>query len=248
MKKLFLLTLCLCLILTGCSTDNSKLIETKDAIESYLNEQGFESYRVEITNNALGVYVAMDGIENIADSIKPKNEDSNYLAVWNDFKDSMLDFYNSVESCWKSSGVSVVFNIIGDIDNNKTIFTIIDGKVTYDYVLDEADGVSTEVTKSTEQTVTTGMKNALKAAKNYLSIMPFSYEGLIEQLEYEQYTHSEAVYAADNCGADWKEQAAKKAAAYLDIMAFSREGLIEQLEYEGFTHEQAVYGVEQNGY
>lgn len=40
--------------------------------------------------------------------------------------------------------------------------------------------------------------------------MPFSYTGLIEQLEYEQYSHDDAVYAADNCGADWNEQAAKK--------------------------------------
>ena len=68
------------------------------------------------------------------------------------------------------------------------------------------------------------------------------------QLEYEKYSHEEAVYAADHCGADWNEQAAKKAEAYLDIMSFSRQGLIDQLEYEGFTHDQAVYGAEQNGY
>ena len=78
--------------------------------------------------------------------------------------------------------------------------------------------------------------------------MPFSYSGLIEQLEYEQYSHDEAVYAADNCGADWNEQAAKAAANYLSIMSFSRQGLIDQLVYEGYTTEQATYGVEQNGY
>lgn len=99
-----------------------------------------------------------------------------------------------------------------------------------------------------EETVTTGEKNALSQAKNYLSFMPFSYKGLVEQLEFEGYTEEEATYAVDNCGADWNEQAAKKAADYLDLMAFSRSGLIEQLEFEGFTHEQAVYGVEQNGY
>lgn len=77
--------------------------------------------------------------------------------------------------------------------------------------------------------------------------MPFSYTGLIEQLEFEQYSHEEAVYAADNCGADWNEQAAKKAQDYLDIMAFSRQGLIDQLQFEGYTYEQAVYGVNQVG-
>ena len=90
--------------------------------------------------------------------------------------------------------------------------------------------------------------NALNKAKDYLSIMAFSYSGLINQLEYEGYSASEATYGADHCGADWNEQAAKKAADYLDIMSFSKSGLIDQLEYEGFTHSQAVYGVEAVGY
>lgn len=96
--------------------------------------------------------------------------------------------------------------------------------------------------------VTLGMKNALKKAQLYLDIMSFSRSGLIDQLEFEGFNYSESVYAVDNCGADWNEQATKKAKTYLEIMAFSRQGLIEQLEFEGFSHEQAVYGVEQNGY
>ena len=93
-----------------------------------------------------------------------------------------------------------------------------------------------------------GERNALASAKQYLNSMAFSYSGLIEQLEYEGYSNSEATYAADNCGADWYEQAALSAKQYLNSMSFSRQGLIEQLEYEGFTYDQAVYGVEQNGY
>ena len=96
--------------------------------------------------------------------------------------------------------------------------------------------------------VSMGERNALQSAKNYLAVTAFSYSGLIEQLEYEGYSHSEAVYGADHCGVDWFEQAVKSAKNYLDIMAFSRSDLIEQLEYEGFTHEQAIYGAEQNGY
>lgn len=95
---------------------------------------------------------------------------------------------------------------------------------------------------------TTGEINALKKAKIYLNTMPFSRNGLIEQLEYEGFSKSEAIYGTDNAGANWNEQAAKKAKSYLDIMPFSREDLIEQLEFEGFTHEQAVYGATQNGY
>lgn len=101
---------------------------------------------------------------------------------------------------------------------------------------------------TTYSSATTGERNALASAKSYISIMGMSRSGLIEQLEYEGYSHSEAVYGADNCGADWNSEAVETARDYLDVLPFSRSELIEQLEYDGFTHEQAVYGVEQNGY
>ena len=94
---------------------------------------------------------------------------------------------------------------------------------------------------------TVGQKNALRSAKSYLDFSAFSYNGLIGQLEYENYSHEDAVYAADNCGADWNEQAAKSAKSYLNFSAFSYDGLIKQLEYEGYTHEQAVYGADSCG-
>jgi len=93
--------------------------------------------------------------------------------------------------------------------------------------------------------ISTGKKNALKSAGQYLNYMAFSYSGLIEQLEFEGYSNEEAVYAAENCGADWNEQAVLSAMQYLKTMAFSKDGLVEQLEYEGYTHEQATYGAEQ---
>lgn len=99
-------------------------------------------------------------------------------------------------------------------------------------------------TVPTYANITAGMRNALQSAENYLSIMPFSHAGLVEQLEFEGYSSKEAAYAADNCGADWYEQAAWCAKNYLDIMPFSRSGLIEQLEFDGYTYEQAVYGVD----
>ena len=60
---------------------------------------------------------------------------------------------------------------------------------------------ATEATEATEA-LTTGQRNALGSAESYLSTMPFSYSGLIEQLEYEGYSTEDATYAADNCGAD----------------------------------------------
>ena len=81
-----------------------------------------------------------------------------------------------------------------------------------------------------------------------MDTMAFSYTGLIKQLEFEKFSNSEATYAADNCGADWNEQAAKKAKSYMNTMSFSRDGLIKQLEFEGFTKAQAEYGATAVGY
>ena len=93
-----------------------------------------------------------------------------------------------------------------------------------------------------------GEKNALNKAKSYLNYTAFSYSGLVEQLEFEGFSNSEAKFGADNCGANWKEQAAKKAKQYMDYSSFSKKGLIDQLEYEGFTLEQAEYGAKAVGY
>ena len=99
--------------------------------------------------------------------------------------------------------------------------------------------------KNESTAVSPGMRNALQSAKDYLDAMSFSRKGLIEQLEYEGYSSSEAEYAVEHCGADWNKQAYGMAKDYLKMMAFSRSSLIEQLEFEGFTHSQAVYGVDQ---
>ena len=88
--------------------------------------------------------------------------------------------------------------------------------------------------------------DALDDAIMYLNTMPFSRKGLISMLEFSGHTAEEAEYAADNCGADWNENAKLCAENYLQNSAYSKQGLIRQLESEseGYTHEQAVYGVE----
>ena len=78
--------------------------------------------------------------------------------------------------------------------------------------------------------------------------MAFSYSGLINQLTFDGYTKQEATYAADNCGANWFEQAYSSAQSYLRFMSFSRKGLIDQLCFDGYTREQAEYAVEKVGY
>ncbi len=109
------------------------------------------------------------------------------------------------------------------------------------------EAIATPTPASSDSSQTASQKNALKSAKQYLSFTAFSYEGLIEQLEYEKYSHEDAVYAVDNCGANWNEQALKSAKQYLGHTAFSHSGLISQLEYEKFTSEQASYGADNCG-
>jgi len=94
---------------------------------------------------------------------------------------------------------------------------------------------------------TVSQKNAVKKAKSYLGYSAFSHDGLVAQLEYEQFSHADAVYGADNSGGNWNEQAAKKAKSYMDMSAYSRGSLIEQLKYEKFTQAQAEYGANSVG-
>ena len=102
-------------------------------------------------------------------------------------------------------------------------------------------------TEEEDSGLTLGKINALASAESYLWLLSFSYEGLIEQLEYEGFTREEAVYAADNCGANWNEEALESAESYLSYMAFSYSGLIDQLEYEKFTTAQATYAADNCG-
>lgn len=109
------------------------------------------------------------------------------------------------------------------------------------------EDTSTVSTDNTHVSGTATQQAALSTALSYLRYSSFSYDGLIDQLEYEGYSYSDAVYAVDNCGADWNEQALKSAESYLKYSSFSYNGLVGQLEYEGFSHSQAVYAVDNCG-
>ena len=93
--------------------------------------------------------------------------------------------------------------------------------------------------------MTPGQRNALGSAEDYLDTNAFSKSGLIEQLEYEDFSTVDATFAVEHLdGVSWKLQAYKSAKDYLDTDNFSMAGLVEQLEYEGFTTEEASYGAE----
>ncbi len=154
-----------------------------------------------------------------------------------------IDVYSNIgfSTVWKYS------DVLDEYNSNISKEEVFDSEKNYDEQQNiEAPNVIGN--DETEINITLGMENALKQAERYLDLTGFSYQGIIEQLEYEKYTHEEAVYAADNCGADWKEEAVKKAKEYLNLTSFSRQGLIDQLKYDKFTDQEAEYAVEKIGY
>lgn len=119
-----------------------------------------------------------------------------------------------------------------------------------------AEEVTEEPAPETEEPeLTTEQENAIRSAENYLEFMPFSKQGLIEQLSSpagDDYPRDVAQFAVESIESDvdWNEQATRAAESYMDLMGFSRSGLIDQLTSDagdGYTREQAEYAADQVG-
>lgn len=118
---------------------------------------------------------------------------------------------------------------------------------SYDYDSDDVWDDSDYGSSSGSGTVIDGY-TASETIDMYLRTLNFSREGLIDQLEYEGFSNSEATAAVDAHNIDWNKQAAGSAENYLDTFPdFTRSEMIDQLEYEGFTYSQAVYGADSVG-
>lgn len=100
----------------------------------------------------------------------------------------------------------------------------------------------TETTVPTEEAAGTeqGREAALNAVDRVMEKGWNSYETVIWALEREGFAHEDAVYAADNCGADWKAEALKDAQQTLD---FSKKEVLEFLENGGFTADEISYAM-----
>ena len=81
---------------------------------------------------------------------------------------------------------------------------------------------------------------AVADAKKFLEKANYSYQGLYNDLVYMGYADEDA----DNCGADWSEQAVKRAKALAANGITNYDNLVEKLESEGFTGEQAAVGAQ----
>lgn len=103
------------------------------------------------------------------------------------------------------------------------------------------------------QNFTGPQKNAVRSAKQYLSMTGFSRSGLIGQLSSDAgdgYKVADATVAVDSLNVDWNKQAERSAQQYLDMMGFSCKGLIQQLSSSAgdrYTKDQATHGARAAG-
>ncbi|MBQ8323241.1 MAG: hypothetical protein IJX91_04670 [Clostridia bacterium] len=102
--------------------------------------------------------------------------------------------------------------------------------------------------------VTPDEKKALEKACSYIDnyledYNGYSHQELMEKLQRNGFSAETARFAADNCGANWNEQAAYQAGVYLVIYPNStKDRIIDLLLYEGFTYAQALAGAQANGF
>lgn len=96
-------------------------------------------------------------------------------------------------------------------------------------------------------------KNAVRSARNYLSISGFSRVGLIHQLSSDYgdgYAVADATAAVDSMDIDWNANAARSATQYLSMTGFSCNGLVEQLSSnagDNYTQSEARHGAQAAG-
>ncbi|NHM15970.1 hypothetical protein GMI69_04720 [Eggerthellaceae bacterium zg-887] len=80
-------------------------------------------------------------------------------------------------------------------------------------------------------------------ARSYLDLDHMSYKGLVDQLEYEEFTNGEAVAAVNSLNVDWNDAAARSAVGWYNYGITGYNELYSYLQFDGFTSEQTVYGV-----
>ncbi len=258
-------------ILSSTSDSNEKNSESEDV--SYNECEGIKTVSKDNTSSKEYVYTVnvYDGYQ--IDKLELTFPNGSYESVAEKVLDSIsVEKHTHKEGIWNvekeascAQEGEKAAECVGS--NHKLVRTIEkknhtpgDWEVLKDYTISSEGTVTpgTEVRKCTvcgaqvdsrkyTTTLSTSQLNALKKAASYLKYTSFSYESLIEQLEFEKFSHEDSVFAVDHCGANWNEQAAKKAQSYLKYSSFSRDRLIDQLMFEGFSYEQAEYGVNQTG-
>jgi hypothetical protein len=101
--------------------------------------------------------------------------------------------------------------------------------------------------------LTQQQRSAKAEAQQYLATSPFSYQGLIDQLDSSAgsgYSVNDATVAVNNLTVDYNAEALQAAKQYLQVSPMSCQDLIDQLDStagDQYTVAQATYGAQQAG-
>lgn len=139
-----------------------------------------------------------------------------YMCVYSDLNTSDENYYKIIKDENNNLRFELLsgFDIVGNTNSEfKALYISADNELDSQYEKGKNEvnslaenykiiNVSDNTTNATShtQTITLGMKNALKKAKEYLETMAFSRQGLIEQLEYEGFSNEQIQYAIDGVG------------------------------------------------
>jgi hypothetical protein len=157
---------------------------------------------------------------------------------------------SSEKNAWGHAGAAMLVVLVGGY----LTFQLPAGRDdALPHVVSTPGPAEAEAAPATAAGLTAQQNNALRSAKQYLSVQGFSRNGLIQQLSSEAgsgYEVTDATVAVDSLNVDWNQQAAKSAKQYLTVQGFSCKGLVQQLSSSagsGFTVDQARYGATQAG-
>lgn len=123
-------------------------------------------------------------------------------------------------------------------------------EATYAEAIEEPVESSAETTLPPETDTaqsSSELSDIVSAAANHMSLFAYSRSGLIYQLISDGYTETEAVNAADTCGANWYTNAVAAAGSHLSTMFYSRASMVSQLQYDGFSSDESAYGADNCG-
>ena len=219
-----------------------------ESIESFISSKTYlgSDYQVESENDTNGMHVS------VVSSLGENDAIATYAIGYDASTGSGYSILFSIAKEWiNDTNLEIRDDIISSavFEPNNVEFDSLERVDEYSAKWDEEHSTQEPLNDSNEagSQPTASQSNALRMAHQYIDSLPFSYSGLIEQLEFEGFSTEDATYAADNCGADWNRQAELMAERYLDTMAFSHSGLVDQLVFEGFTQEQAEHGASSVG-
>ena len=99
-------------------------------------------------------------------------------------------------------------------------------------------------------------RDVVAEAESFVEYSNMSYLGLIDMLEFLNFTHEEAVFAVDFIEAkvNWFEECADEAKDFIEYSSktenhsFTRDELKSLLEFQGYTEEEVEYGLKAVGY